>query len=121
MKFSIKGPKIEVIVDAAIYNEDVVFKCFYWYSRDFIVDITKNKNEFMIILEPKTAGCDELLLKERVAKDLIDFRLRDTVSKETKTIRELIIAKAFAYYEDETIPEREISDPVGFNPQNISR
>lgn len=50
---------------------------------------------------------------------MIDFKLRDIVSKETKTIRELIIAKAFAYYEEDQSPDTEISDPVGFNPENI--
>ena len=49
-------------------------------------------------------------------RDLIDFKLRDIVTKETQTIRELITAKAFAYFDLDDNPATEISDPVGFNP-----
>jgi hypothetical protein len=30
-----------------------------------------------------------------------------------------MIAKAFAYYDSDETPESEISDPVGFDPENM--
>ncbi|HTN37322.1 MAG TPA: His-Xaa-Ser system protein HxsD, partial [Arachidicoccus sp.] len=102
-----------------LYSEDVIFKCFYWYGDTFHVDISsQSKKEYAILLTPKN-DIDYDLIIGKIKTDLIDFKLRDIVSKETKTIRELIIAKAFAYYEEDQSPDTEISDPVGFNPENF--
>jgi radical SAM pair-associated protein len=108
------------VVDNRIFDKDVVQKCFYWYTGDYEVYFSiLNDNQQQITLHAKSDEIiDEDLLKLRINTDLNDYQLRAIVSQETNTIRELIIAKAFANFDDEEINHQyEISDPVGFNPR----
>ena len=60
---------------------------------------------------------DELdLYLQKLERDLIDFQLRDTITKETQNVRDLLVAKAFSNGEFDEEPPGEVSDPVGFNP-----
>jgi His-Xaa-Ser system protein HxsD len=107
-------------LDEEIYSEDVIYKCFYWYGGDYIVDIRKENKSYLIFLTCKTnMGITHETLLEKIRQDLIDFKLRDIVTKETKNIRELLTAKAFAHFQTEDNPITEISDPVGFNPNEF--
>lgn len=102
-----------------IYSEDVVYKCFYWYGADFNIDINKTNSIFLISITSKLDPINHYELLVKIKQDLIDFKLRDIVTKETKNIRELLIAKAFAHFESDDNPLTEISDPVGFDPTNF--
>ncbi|MBS0027489.1 His-Xaa-Ser system protein HxsD [Chitinophaga sp. 22321] len=113
---------LNVTIDAEIYPEVVLLKCLYWYTNNFEVEIGKLNNlQYKITLkalhQTETLDWDNIVLK--LKQDLIDFKLRQFITNETQTIRELIIAKAFAYYDHEKDPISEISDPVGFSPQSI--
>ncbi|MGN7821236.1 His-Xaa-Ser system protein HxsD [Chitinophaga sp. 22536] len=113
---------LKVTVDADMYPEVVLLKCLYWYSNTFEVDVRKSSAlQYEITLKPlrhsDTMNWDAVVLK--LKQDLIDFKLRQYVTDETKVIRELIIAKAFVYYDQQEDPASEISDPVGFAPQSV--
>lgn len=121
MKYQVIEGALNLVIDGGLYNEAVVFKCFYWLCRDLKVEISGDGTEFKVIIRPKNT--DTILdwenLLEKIRQGLIDFKLRDIVNQETKTIRELIVAKAFAHYEIEEEPHTDISDAVGFDPKNI--
>ncbi len=120
MKTEIKGNELRLLIEREIYNEEVLYKCFYWYGAKFNVEIGINSSHFFEVrLQPRAESEDLRSTLEKVKRDLIDFKLRDIVTKETKTIRELIVAKAFAYYGLDDNPTTEISDPVGFEPDGI--
>ncbi|QNF31380.1 His-Xaa-Ser system protein HxsD (plasmid) [Adhaeribacter swui] len=107
-------------VNKEIYTLDTLYKCFYWYGANFEVNIINYSAEaFQVILKPMHVAMDFEEVVTKVKRDLVDFKLRDIVTKETQSIRELVIAKAFAYYEVDDTPQSELSDPVGFNPQSI--
>ncbi len=121
MKYQVIEKALHLVIDRELYNEAVVFKCFYWLCRDLDVDISGNETEYKVIIQSKEADTTlnwEDTLK-KIRQGLIDFKLRDIVNQETKTIRELIVAKAFAHYETEEELQTEISDAVGFDPKNI--
>lgn len=104
IKYSEEKNEIYCVLDSTIYNLDTIYKCFYWYGDSFIVEISKNNDNINIHLTKKEGCLDEILfnkLSVKIKQDLIDFKLRDIVTKETKTIRELIIAKAFSNLSDE--------------------
>jgi His-Xaa-Ser system protein HxsD len=112
--------EIVVYANDSLYSKDSIFKCLYWYSSDFHVNISlADSNTFKISLKPLTnenlspIQLDNILHK--LEKDLIDFNLRDIVTKETKNIRDLLTAKAFSNGEFDEEPPGQISDPVGFN------
>lgn len=113
-----KDNKTIITIDSKTYSEDAIYKCMYWYGADFIVDIRKNEisNKFEVTLQEKSNHEGKQNLNERIRQDLIDFKLRDIVTKETRVIRELITAKAFSNFQSDEIPSGEISDPIGYNP-----
>lgn len=121
MTIEICNHELLIYLEKTLYDIDVLYKCFYWYSSDYVVDINDYSTKcYLVKLNVDDLnGADSLI--SRIKKDLIDFKLRDIVTKETKNIRELMIAKAFANYEAEVEdgPNSEISDPVGFDPKNV--
>jgi His-Xaa-Ser system protein HxsD len=120
MVFQISDGRLNLRVEEQFYAEAVVYKCFYWYTRDFVVEINRESDTLLVSLVPKMRKSVIIweALVEKIKQDLIDFKLRAIVLSETSTIRELIIAKAFAYYEEENGPSSNVSDPVGFNPKS---
>lgn len=117
-----QGNSLKVILDKNIYSTEILHKCFYWYSSQYSVEISSIDEKWAIVvlsrINDSTETWDSVI--QKVKRDIIDFKLRDIVTKETQNIRDLLIAKAFAYYEEDENPLSEISDPVGFNPNEIS-
>lgn len=104
------------------YSESVVYKCMYWYLGNYDVEITSDFNDYTIKIALKNStDFDEEELIVRLKNDLIDFKLREIINNETANLRELITAKAFANYDFSLTEENnfEISDPVGFDPNDI--
>lgn len=120
MKIKAKGRTLRIYLDKQVYSEEVLYKCFYWYGTDFNVEIlSHSKKSFLVILESKGTINDFEDLTNKIKQDLVDFKLRNIVNRETKVIRELLIAKAFAYYDIEGEPSTDVSDPIGFNPDEL--
>ena len=119
--------RLRLSLDADLYPEGVVFKCFYWYGGDFNVSVDRSSDgaSFEVEVSPKDGDLDEVgidKLLSRIRQDLIDFKTRDIVSKETRVIRELIVAKAFAHSDEfDMLPPGTVSDPVGFDPREYDR
>ncbi|MFA9211338.1 MAG: hypothetical protein ACEQR5_05890 [Moraxellaceae bacterium] len=96
----------------------------YWYGDKYHTNVSfADSNTYKISVKSIS---DNPLLREQAEKllhklerDLIDFNLRDIVTKETKNIRDLLTAKAFSNGEFDELPPGEISDPVGFNVNEI--
>jgi His-Xaa-Ser system protein HxsD len=114
----IEGNQINIYLNTSLYSKDAIFKCLYWYGDRFYTSVSEESGFYKIIVKPLpehklTEGELEGVLF-KLQRDLIDFNLRDIVSKETQTIRELLIAKAFSHGEFDELPPGDISDPVGF-------
>ncbi|GGC50080.1 hypothetical protein GCM10011386_47940 [Parapedobacter defluvii] len=109
--------KAQLKVNRELYGEKVIHKCLYWWAARLSVDFDKDDTSFVITLSDPT---ESLNLKDVIAsmkRDLIDFRTREIITDETKHIRAMLIAKAFANDDafDEN-PPGGISDPTGFDP-----
>ncbi len=127
MKFKneIKDNEIIVFADKLLYSRDSIFKCLYWYTGKFHVNVSlADKETFCISLKPlskKLLSSDEFESYQlKLERDLIDYNLRDIVTKETKNIRDLLIAKAFSNGEFDEVPPGEVTDPLGFDVNKIS-
>jgi His-Xaa-Ser system protein HxsD len=120
----IEGEEIIVFADTSLYSKDSIFKCLYWYGNKFHTTVSfANSNTYRVSIKPLASESlnmeqNENLL-QKLESDLIDFNLRDIVTKETQNIRELLTAKAFSNGEFDEIPPGEISDPVGFSVNDI--
>lgn len=123
MIFIVTPHQLTVQLSKRLYSDVVLHQCFYWYSGTYLVVIQEQDDEYWKVTLETKAGIfsDENIdvLKAKICQDLIDFKLRVLVSAETKVIRELLVAKAFSHRESETGPLTNVSDPIGFNPQDI--
>ena len=79
----------EFSIDRTVYSLEVLHKCFYWFTGDFDVDINLQGEVFYNVNMSAKANmdCDFEMVIERVKQNLIDFKLRELVNKETQTIR----------------------------------
>lgn len=116
---------ISVSVSESVYSKDVILKAMYWYGDKFSItlDFDEVSRIFVIELHPNpnlemNLG-DLQLYESKFKRDLIDFSLRETISSETKSIREILLAKAFSNGEFDESPPGDVSDPVGFNPNLV--
>jgi His-Xaa-Ser system protein HxsD len=118
-KNHIDGNEVIVYADAAIFSRDAIIKCLYWYGDKFHANLAmENKGLFRVSLRslanhPIEVGELELY-QQKLERDIIDFNLRDIVTKETQNVRDLLIAKAFSNGEFDELPPGNISDPVGY-------
>jgi His-Xaa-Ser system protein HxsD len=124
MNYVLNSDLLLIKVDKKLYSEDVLYKCLYWYTGKYNISIETfdDQYNYVSIKLPNSLSISEenaKQLNEQLLRDLIDFKLRDIITKETQTVRELIIAKAFANFQIDAQSNFDISDPVGFNPNNI--
>jgi His-Xaa-Ser system protein HxsD len=111
---------IQIKIDNTLYSSEVVHKCFYWYAGKYSVEINTEQNSIVINLSSPNKEWDIESVVSKVKTDLIDFKTREMISTETKNIREMLIAKAFAHNDEfEEQPSGNINDPVGFDPSKI--
>jgi len=118
----IKDGEITAFADPSLFSKDAILKCLYWFGDKFHTTVSVNEeNTYTITLKPLEAANvkgDELgMYLQKFERDLIDFQLRDTVTKETQNVRDLLVAKAFSHGEFDEEPPGQVSDPVGFNPK----
>jgi His-Xaa-Ser system protein HxsD len=107
---------LQIIIDKSQYSTQVVHKCFYWYADKYSVHIREEGNSHIINLSNSVMNNDLDLILNKVKNDLIDFKTREIVNLETKNIRELLIAKAFARGDEfDEVPPGNTNDPLGFD------
>lgn len=96
-------------IDRRIYNDSVISKAIYWLSGDYLIvrsllnDITES-----ISITTKSGSISEQELEVKLLQTLNDFKLRQIVADETRDIKTILYAKAFA--EDEDLSEEDIHD-----------
>lgn len=104
---------VKLQLDKSIYSKEAIVKCLYWYSQDNEIDIKDLDCVFDINVIPYNQKVDNKILEQKLRRDLLDFNLRAIVAKETSTLRELILAKAFSHGEFDEDPKGEVLDVIG--------
>ena len=97
-------------IDKRIYNDSVISKAVYWLSADYIIS-RQSLDEFQEVISAvaKSGNSDaEMVWNERLMQLLNDFKLRQIVADETRSIKTILYAKAFA--DDDTLNEEDIYD-----------
>ncbi|MCH5242876.1 MAG: His-Xaa-Ser system protein HxsD [Muribaculaceae bacterium] len=101
---------MEVNVDRRIYNDSVISKVIYWLSKDYVISrslIDENIEKIFILIKNNLRE-EEENLNEKFHNLLNDFKLRDIIAQETRDIKTILYAKAFA--DDENLSENDITD-----------
>lgn len=93
-------------VDRRIYPDAVLSKVIYWLSEKFIITRVSQDDNYELISLKSLYGQSEDEIEYRFWSALNDFKLRDIVAKETRDIKTILYAKAFA--EDDGLTEEDI-------------
>ena len=117
--------QLVIEIDSTLYTDSVVHKCFYWYGEKFSVDMerTEDGKRVLVVLgtpEGTSPVDDWHTVVDKIKRDLMDYATREIINDETRTIRELIIAKAFSSFDEPSPPTGgEVTDPVGFSVEDF--
>ena len=97
-------------IDKRIYNDSVISKVVYWLSGDYkIVRTTLDEFTEKIDFVPNNSDSDSInQFENRFFQSLNDFKLRQIVANETRDIKTILYAKAFA--ESDDLSEEDIHD-----------
>jgi His-Xaa-Ser system protein HxsD len=88
-----------VLVDSSIISKDALLKTCYWFSRDFHHEITGlGEGRIQVRLSAKESAKPEVIdsARDEFLNTAIDFELRSVIEAKTSSVRDLILAKAFA-------------------------
>jgi His-Xaa-Ser system protein HxsD len=114
---------ITLVLEINQFSRDAALRTAYWFSRDLHIEFPpsetestysvtlKAKTNLPMLDDPKPKSLQELV--SEFQNSLVDFELRVRVQKETASVRELLLAKAFAeagVLEDN--PPGSFDDPV---------
>lgn len=93
-------------IDRNIFSDIVISKVVYWLSDKTIINRTLIGN--IEELDIKFIEGEKPITEIEFYRLLNDYKLRDLVAKETKNIKTILYAKAFA--DDENFSEKDISE-----------
>ena len=110
-----------MIVDLNVYPLDILFRtCYEFTDRCYLFLIPdKEVSKVRIRFSKKTTIGDLSKLIGEFCNNLIDQRLRRDIAAETRSIRELIVAQAFA--ESDLLADSETEGDYTQDPKGISR
>jgi His-Xaa-Ser system protein HxsD len=83
--------------DTRLYSENVIFRvCHSFTARCFLAVTQLGDNQVRVNFTPRAGGETLESLTLEFGNELINQRVRAEVADETRNIRELIVAQAFA-------------------------
>jgi|JI10StandDraft_1071094.scaffolds.fasta_scaffold326735_3 His-Xaa-Ser system protein HxsD len=105
---------LELHLDAQVFSREGIFKCFYWYSNAYLIELTREENCFKVIIRSKseTGLTEPEYLYKKIKQDLLDFQLREIITIQTANVRDLLIAKAFANGALDQEVNGDFGDPI---------
>lgn len=89
--------ELTFLVDDSIYSRIALLKTCYWFTdRAFVFVYRHDEQRLGVVLRLKHPGPELETIAGEFGNSLLDHQLRAEIDKETATVRELIVAKAFA-------------------------
>lgn len=90
-------------IDRAVYSDSCISKSIYALADKYSIQRSiEEGDEILDILPKKTDVYDEVIIRREIVDMLNDFKLRCIIEEETKDIRTIIYAKAFADYTEDS-------------------
>jgi His-Xaa-Ser system protein HxsD len=107
-----------VCVDTAVYSIEALFRVCYAFTDMCYLFLQPEEGSSVIkvMFAGKTADCDLPSLAGEFSNELINQKVRLQIAAETRSIRELIVAQAFAEADllDRSLSEASyVDDPKG--------
>jgi His-Xaa-Ser system protein HxsD len=87
---------VVVELDGSVFSTEAVLKACYWFSKDFAYNVSRTDHCISVSLTPKHASAPSENVHAEFVSMATDFTLREHVESRTSSVRELLLAKAFA-------------------------
>lgn len=92
-----RDSEVTLLVDEAIYSRIALLKTCYWFTdRCYIFIYRHDERHLAVRMALKSGSLGLEAIAGEFENALLDHQLRFEIGRETATIRELIVAKAFA-------------------------
>jgi len=85
-------------ISKSLVGEEALLKTVYWFSGEFLCDVSDDENDHSIVSLKPRADCLESDedVRDRFMTQAMDFALRERVNTKTADVRDLLLAKAFS-------------------------
>ena len=96
------NPQGEVVldVDRSIYDESVIDKVLYWWGGDYVItrrNIPGTTIQTIVFSAPNPITQETFdKMRQKLSADFVDYKNRAIIASETRDLRNLLYAKAFA-------------------------
>lgn len=100
------NPQGEVVlnVDKSIYDESVIDKVLYWWMADYVITRQNNLGttiQTFVFSAPYPIPREVFeKMRQKLSADFIDYKNRAIIVAETRDLRNILYAKAFANSDD---------------------
>lgn len=96
--------EIEICVDTSIYDDSVIDKVLYWWASNYVIT-RQNKSgstvQIILFSAPAPISVENFnQIQQKLSADFIDYKNRAIVATETRDLRNILYAKAFANSDD---------------------
>jgi His-Xaa-Ser system protein HxsD len=101
--------EITLLVDEALYSREALLRtCYLFTDRCYIFISRHDPQHLSVNLKAKQIGREFRAVAGEFANTLLDYQVRQEINRETATLRDLIVAKAFA--EGDLLDDSPVSD-----------
>lgn len=92
------GEKVIFEIDLNLFSLETIYKTAYWFTEKFYIFFFIENNFVTLEARPKDDYKSINLhgIAGEFSNSLLDFHLRNKIAKETHSIRDALISKAFA-------------------------
>ena len=100
------NPQGDVVlnVDKSIYDESVIDIVLYWWAGDYVITRrnTPGTSVQTIIVSASNPITQEAFdrIRKKLSADFVDYKNRAIIASETRDLRNILYAKAFANSDD---------------------
>lgn len=103
-----------------IYNKTVLLKAAYTFIDKAYIHLDCDEKDFIVSIESKSNNPSDLILDKEFVNEILIQAVRHDIYIETKTIREMLVARAIASSVVEMPPkEDEQLEKTVFNESTI--
>ena len=97
-RVSAQAASVLIQVNHDLVSVEALLKTCYWFSRDFVCDITQESLAQSTVHLRAKPGCGVALseARDQFMAQAMDFALRERVTARTDDVRDLLLAKAFS-------------------------
>lgn len=86
----------EFLVDPTLHSTEAIMRAAHRFTATHFVEIRRTGDGIAVIATTKTASATHQRIREEFQAALLDETLRERIAEESRGVRDLLVATAFA-------------------------